>query len=762
MSYTKQHFYTNQTLKAEHLNNIEDGIVANEAAIADKQPKGNYLTTEVAANTYQPKGNYLTQYQTLKTINGQSIVGNGNIDVSSNNTTTFLIPQPVDKSTYSGKKIVCIGDSVTYGYGVSTGYVPRLGTELGATMVNHGVSGTVLCTGGHRTCNISKLSEGALSGANYVLIMMGVNDWDQARANYYSLGTIDTDDTTTIYGALKMWCDKIMELKQTSALSKTKFYFMTPPITSWNNSMGSTQDWNQAKTNIHGYVFRQLCEAIIEVASMYSIPVIDVNKFCGIYYNSAEDQNATIYGGDGIHPNDDGHELIKDCIVRMLLQNPEYVSDSEAINYSLNHLLAQVAETLETEITYPVKTVEKVAIEIPVTGITLTKSSLSLEAGGTYTVGASLIPANTTQTSIAWESSNVSVAKVNGGVITAIAEGSAIITCKSVNNPSVKATVALTVTAAASTDLTALVISEDAATVESGSTKTLTVTYVPSNTAQTGVTWETTDSSIASIQPSSDGRSCTVTANNVGQCYIRVKSTVNTNISAQCFFTTSEVSSGGGDIEIDDSVKTLTFSTSADTTWNANTGVVSCTANPNEPLLNNGGTSNTAILNQAIGKGQELEVQFDTIPATTYSSANGNSWSIMTVGLDRASDIASVGKDGGYNFPQPDINIYFDHPGKEQNGQKQICAFKPNNKLAKLYYGVSVHDETNTGLRITYKRDTNGAVTIIANGVNVPLDAIRAQMDTINLAEAADNLYFVVSGLSKTTQMTVKYYGDLR
>jgi hypothetical protein len=38
MAYKKQNFYTNQTLKAEHLNNIEDGIVANEDALNEKQP----------------------------------------------------------------------------------------------------------------------------------------------------------------------------------------------------------------------------------------------------------------------------------------------------------------------------------------------------------------------------------------------------------------------------------------------------------------------------------------------------------------------------------------------------------------------------------------------------------------------------------------------------------------------------------------------------------------------------------------------------
>lgn len=65
MAYKKQNFYTNQMLKAEHLNNIEDGIIANEAAIAEKQPKGDYLT----------------EHQKIKTINGQSLIGEGNIKI---------------------------------------------------------------------------------------------------------------------------------------------------------------------------------------------------------------------------------------------------------------------------------------------------------------------------------------------------------------------------------------------------------------------------------------------------------------------------------------------------------------------------------------------------------------------------------------------------------------------------------------------------------------------------------------------------------
>lgn len=41
-----------------------------------------YLPREEAAETYQPKGEYLTQHQKLKTINGQSLVGEGDITIS--------------------------------------------------------------------------------------------------------------------------------------------------------------------------------------------------------------------------------------------------------------------------------------------------------------------------------------------------------------------------------------------------------------------------------------------------------------------------------------------------------------------------------------------------------------------------------------------------------------------------------------------------------------------------------------------------------
>lgn len=97
MSYTKQTFTSGQILKASDLNTMSQGIV-------DKQDK-------------------LVSGTNIKTINGQSLLGSGNISVEAEipdvSTTFNVIPKPVASTFYNGKKIACIGDSITQGVGAS-------------------------------------------------------------------------------------------------------------------------------------------------------------------------------------------------------------------------------------------------------------------------------------------------------------------------------------------------------------------------------------------------------------------------------------------------------------------------------------------------------------------------------------------------------------------------------------------------------------------------------------------------------------------
>lgn len=97
-------------LKAEHLNHMEDGIKSahdNIKTLSDKvdelsnsseeennpTPEEPYtgLTKEEADELYQHKGNYLTEHQKIKTINGQSLVGEGNIEIKPENKRSISI-----------------------------------------------------------------------------------------------------------------------------------------------------------------------------------------------------------------------------------------------------------------------------------------------------------------------------------------------------------------------------------------------------------------------------------------------------------------------------------------------------------------------------------------------------------------------------------------------------------------------------------------------------------------------------------------------
>lgn len=65
---------------------------------------------------------------------------------------------------------------------------------------------------------------------------------------------------------------------------------------------------------------------------------------------------------------------------------------------------------------------------IRVTGVTLDKTSLSLQVGSTYQLTATVYPDNATNKNVTWTSSNSSIATVDNGLVTAKAIGTAVIT----------------------------------------------------------------------------------------------------------------------------------------------------------------------------------------------------------------------------------------------------------------------------------------------------------------------------------------------
>lgn len=105
-------------------------------------------------------------------------------------------------------------------------------------------------------------------------------------------------------------------------------------------------------------------------------------------------------------------------------------------------------------------TVETITIgepgNIPVTGITLDYSNISLTAGDTMMLAASVAPSDATNNTVLWESSNTGVATVDNGLVTAVSAGNAVITAKSAENNSIKATCSVAVASASGTVKTQL------------------------------------------------------------------------------------------------------------------------------------------------------------------------------------------------------------------------------------------------------------------------------------------------------------------
>ena len=92
-----------------------------------------------------------------------------------------------------------------------------------------------------------------------------------------------------------------------------------------------------------------------------------------------------------------------------------------------------------------VSVIEPKPQEIPITGITLDKTNITLEKGKTENLKATVAPSNTTQDkTVTWSSENTKIATVKDGVVTAVAEGTTKITVTTVNGKT--ATCKVTVT----------------------------------------------------------------------------------------------------------------------------------------------------------------------------------------------------------------------------------------------------------------------------------------------------------------------------
>lgn len=128
--------------------------------------------------------------------------------------------------------------------------------------------------------------------------------------------------------------------------------------------------------------------------------------------------------------------------------------------------------------------------------ISLNASDLTLTKGDSYTLTCTIVPSDAVGT-VTWTSSNSSVASVSGGTVTAVGEGTAVITARVSN--SVYATCNISVSSRP-VDVTGVSISPSSLALSTrSSSRTLEYTIIPNGAKPSSMHWESSDTSVVSV-----------------------------------------------------------------------------------------------------------------------------------------------------------------------------------------------------------------------------------------------------------------------
>lgn len=287
---------------------------------------------------------------------------------------------------YKGKTIVGFGDSVFAGWGwkEGTGIIQPLKEKYpDATWINKAESGANMAvTSSPAHTPIVNQITSYTGAADAIILDGGVND----KNNGISIGSITagydaTYDTSTFCGALESSLQYIMDRYPLAV----KLYIIPHSFGKDNSFLDS------------------IYEKAIEICKKWNMPYLDMRVYSQIAMTSANKDkytyNPNSKKGDGVHPNETWYRTFYCPVIDQALQNQGIgsISASEA---------PEVAA---------------------VTGVKLDQTTLTLEAGDSAQLTATVQPTNATNKSVTWSANNSNVS-VSGGKVTAKTAGSSVVT----------------------------------------------------------------------------------------------------------------------------------------------------------------------------------------------------------------------------------------------------------------------------------------------------------------------------------------------
>lgn len=298
----------------------------------------------------------------------------------------YLAEHKIETNPYIGKTIVAFGDSIVAGWGwkEGTGIITPLKERYnGATWINNAESGANMAVTSNPayTPIVTKISSYA-GAADAIIIDGGVNDIN----NGIPMGSIATDydavyNTGTFCGALESALQHIMDRYPLAV----KLYLIPHSFGKDNSFLDS------------------IYEKAIEICKKWNMPCLDMRVYSQIAMTSANKEaytyNPNSKKGDGVHPVESWYRTFYSPVI-----------DQKLRNLGIGYTTAPVAPTV-----------------IAVTGVKLDQTTLTLNAGKSAQLTATVSPSNATNKNVTWSSNNSNVS-VSGGKVTAKTAGSAIVT----------------------------------------------------------------------------------------------------------------------------------------------------------------------------------------------------------------------------------------------------------------------------------------------------------------------------------------------
>ena len=135
---------------------------------------------------------------------------------------------------------------------------------------------------------------------------------------------------------------------------------------------------------------------------------------------------------------------------------------------------------------------------VAVTGVTLNKTTLTLEAGASETLTATITPADATNQKVSWKSSKEAVATVDAnGKVTGVKAGEAVITVTTEDGG--KTATCKVYVNTATVAVTGVMLNKTETTILEGSSETLVATVLPENATNRNVSWKSSDEAVATV-----------------------------------------------------------------------------------------------------------------------------------------------------------------------------------------------------------------------------------------------------------------------